>query len=1005
MAGTLALPTLVQDVRFNTGQAEQSAKRVEGTLASAGKATQQLDRNMATASRGFNASTLLMAAGTTLVVAGIKKAVDAGASWASTIRGLKATTGGTAEEASKLAFVFERVGVNADSTNRPLATLSRNLDAGGGKLQKYFTTAELATLKTRPLTEILPVLAKRYQELETPIERAAFLNAAFGRGGLELRKVLALTAQDFTRIADEAKKFGLVLTEQNLTDFKKYSEGQRAMSQASKGLQVQVGLLTVPVLQKFNEILVVGLNALASAPSAVRSFAGGIGLLTFGLVSASQGLVSTGQLLGGLTSGFKSYVQTIRETIVLEQALAVSNALLATTGGAAAVAAEAEAGAIASVGTSAVAARIGLGALAGVLRLLPWVAAATGIGLVIKGFVDANREAQELARNVAGIGPPGEQLSRTRTEVARRRAELARLEREAAKAGRQAGADPRPFLRLQQEVGRASRELNTLIKSEADLQEQHAKSTKSSEDRSIAAKREADTLALLGDAVRDTATADREKGAALDKLNHALEQAAPGSEAATQAEIVYAAALADTEIRLAGVAEDSKEAAEIRAKSLQESAKAHQVFREEVLKTAHAETEANAKIIEKNTELILSFDVLRSKAKESLGTLLESTNLNTADFSRFIDDIVTIAEGGAPLFAQKLLEMGPAGFLAARQAAKRTGEGLAELETIAADAVNAAKKEVDLRFAVWPANFKGQAKEALAAFSEGLGRLSETAREKVGAPVELQFDTHAFDDVDAQVARTAQSLNDLGLLKPLIHLSTNEDVVSQSLFRTELEILGLTERQWTVLIDTLLPNLPEAERKLLTAAREREAKIRAKAETAEAERDINNAARDRTVRIKAEFSNIPLTPFAPRQKVGSIVTDSRGRRYRVLEDGSLQPLHTGGLIMHGGGSVPRLHHGGRVPRLHSGGRLRSDERLALLEVDEFVVNKQSTRRHRALLEAINRDRMHSGGVVRAGGSSGPVVHAHFHGPVFGLGGIEEAARLLDQALHRLARSG
>lgn len=54
--------------------------------------------------------------------------------------------------------------------------------------------------------------------------------------------------------------------------------------------------------------------------------------------------------------------------------------------------------------------------------------------------------------------------------------------------------------------------------------------------------------------------------------------------------------------------------------------------------------------------------------------------------------------------------------------------------------------------------------------------------------------------------------------------------------------------------------------------------------------------------------------------------------------------HTGGLILHNGGFVPRYHRGGRV---------LPSERLALLEVGEFVVNRRSAARNKEALMAMN----------------------------------------------------
>ena len=69
-----------------------------------------------------------------------------------------------------------------------------------------------------------------------------------------------------------------------------------------------------------------------------------------------------------------------------------------------------------------------------------------------------------------------------------------------------------------------------------------------------------------------------------------------------------------------------------------------------------------------------------------------------------------------------------------------------------------------------------------------------------------------------------------------------------------------------------------------------------------------------------------------------------------------------------GGIVQRFSNGGAV---WGAGTATSDSIPAMLSNGEFVINAASTRRHRALLEAINKNRYASGGVV--GGVPSPAL--------------------------------
>ena len=113
------------------------------------------------------------------------------------------------------------------------------------------------------------------------------------------------------------------------------------------------------------------------------------------------------------------------------------------------------------------------------------------------------------------------------------------------------------------------------------------------------------------------------------------------------------------------------------------------------------------------------------------------------------------------------------------------------------------------------------------------------------------------------------------------------------------------------------------------------------------------------------------------------------------------------------------HTGGYLPQLHGGGMPlgTNDEVLASLKRKEFVVNEDSTSKYLPLLRFINADRYHDGGMVGGydgasapapgGGSAAPEHrHVHLHGGTFvGVGGMREVAKLIDQELEAIRRSG
>lgn len=218
------------------------------------------------------------------VVVAFKRAVDASEAYAGSIRQIAAVTGESAEETSKLVFVLNRVGINERLASRSLVQFNRNIAAGSRGVRRYFDDVEIANLRTKSLSQQLPILAQKFQDLERGAPRTNFLRDLFGFIGVrEFGKLLSLTTEELKELGDEADRFGLILTEQNLVAFKKYTESTRALTQAQKGLQVQIGQASIPILQKLNEIATDAITGLIGINDSAKNAVGGFAVLATGI--------------------------------------------------------------------------------------------------------------------------------------------------------------------------------------------------------------------------------------------------------------------------------------------------------------------------------------------------------------------------------------------------------------------------------------------------------------------------------------------------------------------------------------------------------------------------------------------------------------------------------------------------------------------------------------------------------------------------------------------------
>jgi hypothetical protein len=91
--------------------------------------------------------------------------------------------GGTVEDASRLNNLFDDFGISSEKASASLAIFSRNLDS---KAMKDLN------LQSKTTIGLLTELSKKYKEAGSAAERANITTAAFGRGGAEFSKILAL---------------------------------------------------------------------------------------------------------------------------------------------------------------------------------------------------------------------------------------------------------------------------------------------------------------------------------------------------------------------------------------------------------------------------------------------------------------------------------------------------------------------------------------------------------------------------------------------------------------------------------------------------------------------------------------------------------------------------------------------------------------------------------------------------------------------------------------------
>lgn len=165
-------------------------------------------------------STQMMLLGAAAVAAGYKVAqflvrqLTAAVERASELVDTADKLGVSLESLQNLQFIGGRVGVEAETLNKALAMLQKNL--GGGKISGELKSIGLniEDLKKMKADEAFMVISDALRLVSDETERAALTAKFFGRGGQELNNVLRMGSESMRQMAREGKALGAVMNDE-----------------------------------------------------------------------------------------------------------------------------------------------------------------------------------------------------------------------------------------------------------------------------------------------------------------------------------------------------------------------------------------------------------------------------------------------------------------------------------------------------------------------------------------------------------------------------------------------------------------------------------------------------------------------------------------------------------------------------------------------------------------------------------------------------------------------
>ena len=174
---------------------------------------------------------------------------------------LQRYTGDTAEEMSKLRFAAEESGVSTDTLALALGKMSKaaSTTAGEKKFDAIGVSVKDMNGHMRSASDIFTDVATKLGTMQNGVEKTNAIMGIFGRSGMDLAPLLNQGAEGIAKFKEEAQKFGLVLSQDNLDAVKKNTMAHRELHAAVEGMQVQLGQYLYPALtaitKSFSEIV------------------------------------------------------------------------------------------------------------------------------------------------------------------------------------------------------------------------------------------------------------------------------------------------------------------------------------------------------------------------------------------------------------------------------------------------------------------------------------------------------------------------------------------------------------------------------------------------------------------------------------------------------------------------------------------------------------------------------------------------------------------------------
>lgn len=213
---------------------------------------------------------------------------------------LQGVTGATAEDASKLIFVFNQIGTNADTLTLSFARFGKNINDMPQKFEALGVSIAHTSTGAADVFGTFENLKKTFDSTGDAATRDAIVMDLLGRGAAGLVPYLRLSAEELKHFNEEASALGLVMSGSDVEATRQFGIATSELHSSLSALGIMVGREVLPVLTSFASAAVTGFRVVGEGVGAVSDATNHYSLLSRGLHDLSNAALIT--VTGGLAA-------------------------------------------------------------------------------------------------------------------------------------------------------------------------------------------------------------------------------------------------------------------------------------------------------------------------------------------------------------------------------------------------------------------------------------------------------------------------------------------------------------------------------------------------------------------------------------------------------------------------------------------------------------------------------------------------------------------------------